>query len=138
MIHAGEEFDRENSTLDEDYERAVNHVGFFVDWLWVISKTKLGETNFLIWAGDAETSKYSDQRHKYCILGSTKTVENAQPLTSDSTDFLRHLTEGFSRQNERIEETNNLERQKFDRKKEKDDEKKDRTLNLYSFFLTCC
>ena len=33
VIHAGEEFDRENATLDEDYERAVNHVECFVDWL---------------------------------------------------------------------------------------------------------
>ena len=26
VIHAVEEFDRENATLDEDYERAVDHV----------------------------------------------------------------------------------------------------------------
>ena len=48
VIHAGEEFDRENATLDEDYERAVNHVEFFVDWIWGISKNKVGVTNFLI------------------------------------------------------------------------------------------
>ena len=110
VIHAGEEFDRENTTLDKDYERAINHVEFFVDWLWGISKNKVGVTNFLIRAGDAETSKYSDQRHKDCIMGSTNTVENAQPSTSDSTDVLRQLTEGISRQNERIEETNKLAR----------------------------
>ena len=33
VIHAGKEFDRENATLNEDYERAINHVEFFVDWL---------------------------------------------------------------------------------------------------------
>ena len=48
VIHAGEEFDRENTTLDQDYERAVDNVEFFVDWLWVISKNKVGVTNFLI------------------------------------------------------------------------------------------
>ena len=64
VIHAGEEFDRENATLEEDYERVVNHVEFFVDWFWGISKNKLGVTNFLIRAGDAKTSKYLDQRHK--------------------------------------------------------------------------
>ena len=57
LIHAGEEFDRENDTLDKDYERAVNRVEFFVDWLWGISKNKVGVTNFLIRAGDTETSK---------------------------------------------------------------------------------
>ena len=31
VIHAVEEFDRENATLDEDYERAVDNVEFFVD-----------------------------------------------------------------------------------------------------------
>ena len=57
VIHAGEEFDRENATLDESYERYINDVEFLVDWLWGISKHKVGETNFLIQAGDAETSK---------------------------------------------------------------------------------
>ena len=68
-------------------------------------------------------------------MGSTNTVENAQPPTSDSTDVLRQLMEGISRQNERIEETNKLARQEFDRKKEKDDEKKDRMLKLHSYFI---
>ena len=135
LIYAGEEFDRKNDTLDEDYERAIDHVELFVDWIWIISKNKVGETNFLIWSGDAETSKYSDQCHKYCIMGSTNTVENDQPSTSDSTDVLFQLTEGISRQNERIEETNKLARQEFDRKKEKDDENKDRMLKLHSSFL---
>ena len=57
VIHAGEEFDRENATLYKDYERAIDHVEFFVDWLWGILKNKVGVTNFLIRAGDAETSK---------------------------------------------------------------------------------
>ena len=48
VIHTGEEFNRENATFDEDYERAIDHVEFFVDWLWVISKNKVGVTNFLI------------------------------------------------------------------------------------------
>ena len=62
-------------------------------------------------------------------------MENAQPPTSDSADVLRQLTEGISRQNESIEETNNLARQEFYRKKEKDDDKKDRSPKLYSSFL---
>ena len=53
----------------------------------------------------------------------------------DSTDVLRQLTEGISRQNERIEETNKPARKEFDKKKEKDDDKKDRMLNLQSSFL---
>ena len=68
-------------------------------------------------------------------MGSTNTVENAQPSTSDSTDVLRQLTEGISSQNERIEETNKLARKEFDRKKEKDEEKKDRMSKLHSYFL---
>ena len=78
--------------LDEDYERAINHVDFFVNWILGISKNKVGVTNLLIRAVDAKTSKYLDQRHKYCIMGSTNTVENAQTPTSDSTDVLRQLT----------------------------------------------
>ena len=48
VIHSGEEFYWENATLDKDYERAIDHVELFVDWLWGISKNKVGETNFLI------------------------------------------------------------------------------------------
>ena len=59
-------------------------------------------------------------------MGSNDRVENDQPSTSDSTDVLHEITEGISRQNERIEEMNNLARQDFDRKKEKDDDKNDR------------
>ena len=56
VIHDGEEFNRKNATLDEDYERAVDHVEFFVDWIWGISKNGAGVTNLLIRAGDSETS----------------------------------------------------------------------------------
>ena len=48
VIHSREEFDRENARLDEDYERAVDHVEIFVDWIWGISNKKVGVTNFLI------------------------------------------------------------------------------------------
>ena len=48
VIRAGEKIDRENATLDEDYDRAVDHVEFFAYWLWGISKNKVGVTNFLI------------------------------------------------------------------------------------------
>ena len=47
----------ENATLDEDYERDVNHVEFFFDWLWGISNNKVAVNNLLVRAGDAETSK---------------------------------------------------------------------------------
>ena len=53
VIHAGEEFDRENAILDKGYERAVDHVEFFFYWLWGISKDKVGVSNLLIRAGDA-------------------------------------------------------------------------------------
>ena len=95
----------------------------------------MGVTNFLIRVGDSETSKYSDQYHKYCIMGSTNTVENAQPSTSDSTDVLCQIMEGISRCNERIEETNDLARKEFDREKENDDEKKDIMSKLHYSFL---
>ena len=121
LIHDGEEFDRENVTLDKDYERAVDHIEFFVDFYLGYLKEQGGGTNFLIRAGDAKTSKYSDQRHKDCIMGYTNTAENAQPSTLDSTDVLRQLTESISLKNERIEETNKLSRQEFDKNKEKYD-----------------
>ena len=68
-------------------------------------------------------------------MGSTNTMENVQPSTSGSTDVLLQLTEGIYGQNERIEETNNPERQEFDRKKEEYDERKDRMSKLHSSFL---
>ena len=69
VIHAGEEFDRENATLDEGYERAVNHVEFFVDCLWDISKNKVGVTNFLIQAD--QFPHLIRRRRNFKILRST-------------------------------------------------------------------
>ena len=43
-------------------------------------------------------------------MGSTNTVDNAQPSTTDSTDVLRQLMEGIYRQNERIEDIKKLTR----------------------------
>ena len=43
VIHAGEEFNRENATLDDDCERAIDHVEFFGYWLWVVSNNKVGK-----------------------------------------------------------------------------------------------
>ena len=68
-------------------------------------------------------------------MGSTNTLENAQPSTSDITYVLHQLTEVISCQNERIEETNKLARQEFDIKKKKYDGKKDRLSKLHSSFL---
>ena len=34
VIHAAEEFDRENAILYEDYESTVDHAEVFSDWLW--------------------------------------------------------------------------------------------------------
>ena len=42
VIHAVEEFNRENAILDEDYESAVNHAKVFSDWLWGVFKNKWG------------------------------------------------------------------------------------------------
>ena len=60
VIHAGEEFDRENATLDEYYERAVDHVEFSVDWIWGISKNKVGLTNFFSF--EQEMPKFQNTR----------------------------------------------------------------------------
>ena len=48
VIHAAEEFDRENAVQDEDYESAVEHAEVFSDWLWGVSKKEVGETKFLL------------------------------------------------------------------------------------------
>ena len=65
VILAGEEFDRENATLDEDYERAVDRVEFFVDWLWVISRNKVGGNQI----------PHSSRRcQNFKILGSTPQI----------------------------------------------------------------
>ena len=42
VIHAGEEFNRENATLDKDYERAVDHVEFLLIGFWVYQRTRRG------------------------------------------------------------------------------------------------
>ena len=43
VIHAGDEFDRENATLDKDYERAINHVEFKLIGSGVYQITRWGK-----------------------------------------------------------------------------------------------
>ena len=38
VIHAAEEFDRDNAILDEDYRSTVDHDEVFSDWLWGVFK----------------------------------------------------------------------------------------------------
>ena len=102
VIHAAEEFDRENAILDENYESAVNHAEVFSDWMWGVFKKEVRETKFLLRVGDAEVSGYSKKRHQECIMGSTKDIEGAHPSALDSADIMQQLTAGISRQNEVI------------------------------------
>ena len=56
VIHAAEEFDRENIVLDEGYESSINHAEVFSDWLWGIADYRVSESRFFLRAGDAEIS----------------------------------------------------------------------------------
>ena len=68
IIHAAEEFERENKILDEDYENTVDHAEVFSDWLWGVFKKEVGETKFLLRVGDAEVSGYSKKSFKVCYI----------------------------------------------------------------------
>ena len=48
VIHAAEEFDRENTILDENYESVINHAKVLLDWLWGVSNDEVGEIKFLL------------------------------------------------------------------------------------------
>ena len=64
VIHAAEDFDRENAILDEDYKSAVDHAEVFSDWLWGVFKKEAGETKFLLQVEDLEVSGYSNKHHQ--------------------------------------------------------------------------
>ena len=70
VIHAAEEFDRENAVLNEDYGSAINHAEVFADWLWGISRNLVGETRFFLRPEVAKIYGYSVIRHQECIMGS--------------------------------------------------------------------
>ena len=67
-------------------------------------------------------------------MGSTMDVERAQPTARDSADVMKQLTTGISRQSEVISESNFLAREEFDRKIEKDEEKKNKFSKLHASF----
>ena len=48
VIHAGEQFDRDNAILDDNYERGVDHAEVFADWLWGAYQKKVPEARFVL------------------------------------------------------------------------------------------
>ena len=77
------------------------------------------------------------ERHNKCILPSTEETINdlngagQNSLAGASSEVLRQLVEGLSRQNEYFEEANLISKKDLERKQDKDDEKKNRLKKLH-------
>ena len=72
---------------------------------------------------DSEISDYAGKRHQECILPPMELV-NKTTSTTEQVAVLGQLSSGISRQNEHLEKVNMLAELDYNRKKEKDDQKK--------------
>ena len=48
VIHAREQFDRDNAALDENYDKGIDHSEMFADWLQGAYKKKVPEIRFIL------------------------------------------------------------------------------------------
>ena len=133
VIHAGEQFDKDNAVLDDNYERGIDHAEVLADWLWGAYQKKVPETRFVLRQNDGELMQHAEKRNRECIVPSLRDAEGAPLSSRDTNDVLAQLAAGISRQNTATETSNSLVREELERKKGKD-EKKDRLSKLHPTF----
>ena len=76
-------------------------------------------------------AKYSDKRHRLCILSPHNlTIHHATNIQRTSDSVLLQLIQATNRNNEICEETNRVRLKEYEWKKETDEVKKDRMKDL--------
>jgi hypothetical protein len=120
---AAEDFDENKEEL---VNSAAQHNKYIYSMLWGVHKNLISEGTLLVYNDDEELRAFAQKRHTDCILPA---IPPGAPLlqvhASDST--LNQLSIAISNMNKTNEKTNALRALEFERVKEKDDEKKDRT-----------
>jgi hypothetical protein len=123
---------------DDEYDSAKEHAGDFMKWAWAVEKGKVLESRYSVHPDDGELNTHCSYAHAFNIMpptGNGTMPPGATPFgteeTGDNSAVLRQLAEGISRQTEEAERSNMMHREDLNRRKEKDEEKRDKTKKLH-------
>ena len=122
-------FDENDSAEEESNNAGRDHAVALANFLWLIHTNKIPEIKFVV-PEDDDLQVYLTNRNKNCLKlpASVSFTEDRR----DQSDIFKQLTESISIQNESSIETNKLCRLDYERKLEKDSEKKDSMMKLHS------
>ena len=128
----GIKFDEDNSTEDDENNQGRNHAVALANFLWLISNNKIPEIKFVV-PEDDDLQVFLKNRNKDCLnlpvsIGFTEDLK-------DQDDVFKQLAESISIQNESSKESNKLCRLEYERKLDKDSDKKDSMTKLHSSVL---
>jgi hypothetical protein len=116
--------------------RASIHADDFCSWAWGAGVGRVKESIIEVNADNAEWETYRYFRHRECITGFSDNTGNQQAGNSVAyADILRQLTASITGQAEEASTSNQLRKNKIERKRVHDDEKKDRTKKIHKSII---
>ena len=116
-----------------DFENytATNHAEELALWLYGVHSGDIPETRLSIRPDDGELSKWGEERHAACIMGSLSTAQANATANPDNDAIITQLTASIFNQAEETAEANKLRKEELQLRKDKEDTKKDRLKKLH-------
>jgi hypothetical protein len=116
--------------------RAIIHADNFCSWAWGAGVGRVKESIIKVNADVTELETYCSSPHCKCITRFSSNTGNQQAGNSGAyVDVLRQLTASIVHQTEEAAMSNQLSKNKIERKREHDDEKKDRSKKIHKSII---
>ena len=134
VLIAAKAYDNAHNTVGGG--RAIVHADNICSWVWGAGVGRVKESIIEVNADNAEWETYHYFRHRECITGFSDNTGNQQAGNSVAyADILRQLTASITGQAEEASTSNQLRKNKIERKRVHDDEKKDRTKKIHKSII---
>jgi hypothetical protein len=134
VLIAAEAYNKAHNTIGGG--RAIIHADDFCSWAWGAGVGRVKESIIEVSTDDMEFETYRSSRHCECITGFSNNTGNQQSGHSGAyADVLRQLTVSIARQTKKASTSNQLRKNKIERKREHDDEKKDRRKKIHKSII---
>jgi hypothetical protein len=116
--------------------KAIVHANNFCSWAWGAGVGRVTESIIEVNADDAEFKTYHSSRLCECITRFSDNTSNQQAGNSGAyAEVLPQITMSIACQTEEASTTNQLCKNKIERKREHDDEKKDRMKKIHKSII---
>jgi hypothetical protein len=100
-------------------------------WLYAVHLGLISKTRLSIKPDNEDLTKHAKECHRACILPPVNQRSLLAPIPKDNKSVIRQLIASTNRNNEACKETNRIHKQEYERLKDNDNLKKDRTKDLH-------